>query len=284
MLRSIYEFHRFGRGWNDIGYNFVIDRFGRIWEARAGGVDEPVIGAQAGGYNAYSTGISILGTYSAQRISAAALAALEHLIAWKLSLHGAPCEGRVTVKVTAKGAVYSRFPAGARVSLPRVAGHRDADSTDCPGDALYGELTFARHRAAALAGTPSRLILQPLLGEGGVPAGVIGSLGRLSVSPTAGATVAIQQRTVSHKGQSVLERTIAQAATDGAGRFQVPLTLTPAHGAHGQVTALRAVFAGASGVGACVSDPLELTGRASFATQSAPATLPSGEGAPPRAA
>ena len=61
MLRSIYEFHRYGRGWNDIGYNFVIDRFGRIFEARAGGIDEPVVGAQAGGYNAYSTGIAILG-------------------------------------------------------------------------------------------------------------------------------------------------------------------------------------------------------------------------------
>lgn len=280
MLRSIYEFHRFGRGWNDIGYNFAIDRFGRIWEARAGGIDEPVIGAQAGGYNAYSTGISILGTYSAQRISAAALAALEHLIAWKLSLHGAPCEGHVTVKVTAKGAVYSRFPAGARVSLPRVAGHRDADSTDCPGDALYGELTSARHGAAALAGSPVRLILQPLLGEGGVPAGVIGSLGRLDGSLLAGGAVAIQQRAVSHKGQSVLERTVAQTTTDRAGRFQVPLALTLAHG---QVTALRAVFTGAPGVGACVSDPLELAGRASFATPPAPASPPSGEGAPPRA-
>ncbi|MGH2879508.1 MAG: N-acetylmuramoyl-L-alanine amidase [Solirubrobacteraceae bacterium] len=281
MLRSIYEFHRFGRGWNDIGYNFVIDRFGRIWEARAGGIDEPVIGAQAGGYNAYSTGISILGTYSAQRISAAALAALEHLIAWKLSLHGAPCEGHVTVKVTPKGAVYSRFPAGARVSLPRVAGHRDADSTDCPGDALYGELTSARHAAAALAVSPSRMILQPLLGEGGAASGVIGSLGRLAGQPLVGAAVAIQQRVVSHKGQTVLERTVAQAATDGAGRFQVPLTLTRAHG---QATALRAVFAGAQGAGACVSDPLELVGRASFAAQPAPASPPSGEGAAPHAA
>src|SRR5690348_571013 len=51
ILRSIYQFHRFVRGYNDIGYNFAIDAFGRIWEARAGGVDEPVIGAQAGGYN-----------------------------------------------------------------------------------------------------------------------------------------------------------------------------------------------------------------------------------------
>src|ERR1022692_1501966 len=159
MLRSIYVFHRYTHGWNDIGYNFAIDRFGRIFEARAGGIDEPVVGAQAGGYNVYSTGIAILGTYSAQRISAAALGALEHLIAWKLSLHGAPVEGHVNVRVTPGGAVYSRYPANAPVSLPRVAGHRDADSTDCPGDALYGELAGVRQGAAALVGEPARLTL-----------------------------------------------------------------------------------------------------------------------------
>ena len=52
MLRAIFVFHRYVRGWNDIGYNFVIDLYGRIFEARAGGIDEPVVGAQAGGYNA----------------------------------------------------------------------------------------------------------------------------------------------------------------------------------------------------------------------------------------
>ncbi len=60
-----------------------------------------------------------------------------------------PSLGRVTVRVNPAGAVYSRFPAGARVSLPRIAGHRDADSTDCPGDALYGELPALRQRIPA---------------------------------------------------------------------------------------------------------------------------------------
>jgi N-acetylmuramoyl-L-alanine amidase len=276
MLRSIYEFHRFGRGWNDIGYNFVIDRFGRIWEGRAGGIDEPVVGAQAGGYNAYSTGIAILGSYGAERISPAALSALERLIAWKLSLHGAPCRGHVTVRVTAKGAAYSRFPAGARVSLPRVAGHRDADSTDCPGDALYGQLTGARAGAARLAGPPGRLTLQTLIGAGGLPDGLLGSL-RLDGTPVAAATVAIQQRVVSHRGQSVSERTLAQASTAADGSFDIPFAFTPARalkgtGKHGAGVALRAVCAGGSALPACVSDPLELAGSVSFAP--APATRP----------
>ncbi|HEX5307689.1 MAG TPA: N-acetylmuramoyl-L-alanine amidase [Solirubrobacteraceae bacterium] len=272
MLRAIYEFHRFGRGWNDIGYNFVIDRFGRIWEARAGGIDEAVVGAQAGGYNAYSTGIAILGSYGATRISTAAQAALEHLIAWKLSLHSAPCQGRVTVRVTRGGAIYSRFPAGARVSLPRIAGHRDADSTDCPGDALYGQLAGVRHAAAALAGTPARLTLQSLIGPGGVTSGAIGSLRRLDGSPIAAGPIAIEQRSLARRGEIVRERALAQATTDEQGSFSLAFSsFTPARK---HETPLRAVFAGASGTGACVSEPLTLAGVPGFAPTPAPASAP----------
>src|SRR5207253_10845506 len=90
MLRAIYAYHRFARGWNDIGYNFVVDRFGRIFEARAGGVDEPVVGAQAGGYNLVSTGVAVLGAFASRSISPAAARSLRALLAWKLSLPGVP--------------------------------------------------------------------------------------------------------------------------------------------------------------------------------------------------
>ncbi len=133
MLRAIYVFHRQVRGWHDIGYNFALDRFGRLFEARAGGIDEAVVGAHAGGYNASSTGVAVLGTYSSRPISPAARTWLEQLLSWKLSLHGVGVLGRVVVTVDPAGAAYSRYPAGSEVSLPRVAGHRDADSTDCPG-------------------------------------------------------------------------------------------------------------------------------------------------------
>ena len=79
----------------------------------------------------------MLGSFSATRISPRALSALQRLLAWKLSLHGTPATGRVTVRVNPAGASYSKYPANARVSLRRVSGHRDADSTDCPGNALY---------------------------------------------------------------------------------------------------------------------------------------------------
>ena len=49
---------------------------------------------------------------------------------------------------------FSKYPAGSEVSLPRIAGHRDADATDCPGNALYHELPGIRTRALALSGHP----------------------------------------------------------------------------------------------------------------------------------
>jgi hypothetical protein len=272
MLRSIYDFHRYTRGWNDIGYNFVIDRFGRIFEARAGGIDEPVVGAQAGGYNAYSTGIAVLGTYSSQQISPPARTALEHLLAWKLSLHGAPLEGRVTVRVTRDGAVYSRYPANMPVSLPRVAGHRDADSTECPGDALYGELQAVRRAAAPLAGHTGRATLRLQTAEVvGSPTVLAGSLRLLDGTPVASAPIEIQARKVANKGETVSERTIAQAATNPEGLWSFPITLSP--NPPGTI-ALRALSPGGGNLPTVVSDPLTLAGAVSFNQTPAPGQAP----------
>jgi hypothetical protein len=137
MLRSIYVFHTYSRGWNDFGYNFAIDAYGRIWEGRAGGIDRPVIGAQAGGYNVESFGAVLLGDFSATLPTSAARAALAHLIAWKMALHGVPVTGKVTVEVDPPDAFYTRFRPGQHVSLPRIAGHRDGCTTDCPGYDMY---------------------------------------------------------------------------------------------------------------------------------------------------
>jgi hypothetical protein len=290
MLRAIYAFHRYGRGWNDIGYNFVVDRFGRIFEGRAGGVDEAVIGAQAGGYNYCSTGVAVLGEYGAQRISPAARRALAHLLAWKLSLHGVPIKGRVTVRVNPAGAIYSRFPARAHVSLPRLAGHRDADSTNCPGNALYGELPGLRQATMGLTGRVARLTLAPRRDEAsGAIVALVGALtwleGAVGVEGAegtqaagiAGASVEIQARGSSRRGEVVLEQTLVQAQTAADGSFTVPI---------GQQypgppeMSLRALCPGAAGVPATVSPPIHLAGSVSFRTPSASApTAPPG-GAP----
>jgi hypothetical protein len=222
ILMSIYVYHRYIQGWFDIGYNFAVDAFGRIWEARAGGTDLPVIGAHAGGYNAVSTGTVILGSFVDVLPSAAAINALERLLAWKLSLHGSRTYGRVTVRVSAAGAKYSPYAPGAPVSLPRVAGHRDGDSTSCPGDALYARLPAIRPRITSLAGTPVRLTLQarPTAVTAGAPVELSGRLAQVSGGPLGDATIELQSH--SFPGLPV---SIATVLTGADGRFSIPLTL-----------------------------------------------------------
>jgi len=149
MVLAICRFHRNANGWRDIGYNFLVDRYGTVFEGRAGGIDQPVVGAQAQGYNSVSTGIANIGTFTSAAPTPAALHATAQLLAWKLSLHGVPVTGRVTV--TSGGGASNRFKAGERVAFPRISGHRDADSTECPGGALYARLDEIRAQAAALA-------------------------------------------------------------------------------------------------------------------------------------
>ncbi len=221
MLFAMYQFHRYTRGWNDIGYNFVIDAFGRVWEARKGGIDQAVIGAQAGGYNAVSTGVAMLGSFVSVVPPPVAITALQRLLAWKLSLHGVPVLGRVRVEVNPSDAFYTPFAPGAHVLLPRISGHRDGDSTDCPGDALYARLPSVRTHVAPLTAGAARVTLaapvHPAPVAGAVP--VHGRLGLLSGRPLAGVPVELQLLTASGS------RTIAVANTGRDGSFSVVLAL-----------------------------------------------------------
>ncbi len=67
ILRSIQAFHIDGRGWNDIAYNFAVDKFGGIWEARGGGITNAVIGGHAMGANSETTGVVTLGDFTRRR-------------------------------------------------------------------------------------------------------------------------------------------------------------------------------------------------------------------------
>lgn len=134
LLRGIYAYHTQSKGWSDIGYNFVVDRFGRIWEGRYGGVARPVVGAHTLGYNEHSFAMSALGNFETARPSAALIDAYARLFAWKLSLHGiAASSTRQRV-----GTKYFRA----------INGHRDAGQTACPGKYLYAKLPAIRTLAA----------------------------------------------------------------------------------------------------------------------------------------
>jgi len=162
MVLAIARFHRDHNGWDDLGYNFLVDRYGQVFEGRAGGMDQPVVGAQAQGFNHLSTGIACLGTFGTEALPAPAFEALARTIAWKLAAHATAASGPVTV--TSRGGSASRYAAGRQVTLDRVSGHRDGGRTECPGDALHGQLPALRARVAKLAATmPHPAVAQPAL-------------------------------------------------------------------------------------------------------------------------
>jgi hypothetical protein len=160
VVLGVCLFHRNSRGWNDIGYDFLIDRYGRVFEGRAGGVDAPVIGAQAGGFNSESTGVSMIGNFARSAPPRAAMDSLARLLAWKLGLHGAPATGKT--QVTSAGGPSTGYRAGTRVTVNRISGHRDVDLTSCPGSALYRRLPALRRQVAALQGPISQVSLGPI--------------------------------------------------------------------------------------------------------------------------
>jgi hypothetical protein len=149
IIRSIYTYHVRSNGWNDIGYNFLVDAYGRVFEGRAGGIDRPVIGAHTQGFNVGSVGIAVIGNGSLAPLTAAAREALVNLIAWRLDVAHVDPLGHATM--ISGGS--NRFPAGKSVSLRVVSGHRDANSTDCPGALVYPELDAIAATAQA-TGTP----------------------------------------------------------------------------------------------------------------------------------
>ncbi|MEY6568874.1 peptidoglycan recognition protein, partial [Streptomyces sp. PGLac3x] len=148
VIRGIYRYHTQSSGWRDLGYNFMVDKCGTVYEGRAGGVDKAVLGAHTLGFNSNSTGIAVLGSYSSVKPPKAAVDAVAKLTAWKLGLSGANPKGKVTL--TSGGS--NLYAKGKKVSLHVISGHRDGYSTECPGTRLYGQLGTARSASARLQG------------------------------------------------------------------------------------------------------------------------------------
>jgi hypothetical protein len=153
-VRAIYRYHAITQGWGDIGYNFLIDRSGRIYKGRnshAPGSDadtitgqnasgEGVTGAHARSYNAGSVGVSLLGTLTDRDATPAQKRALEDLLAWEADLHGIDPHGAST---------YTSPIDGRQTTFPNIAGHRDVGQTACPGGAFYATLPQVRDAVAA---------------------------------------------------------------------------------------------------------------------------------------
>ncbi|MFE2427816.1 peptidoglycan recognition protein [Streptomyces sp. NPDC059373] len=150
IIRNIYRDQTQRRGWDDIGYNFLVDKDGTIYEGRHGGIDEPVVGAHTSGFNIGTVGIAAIGTFtSGVAVPAAMLDAIARLTAWKLGRHGVDPRAMATLTCTNTA---SRYHKGVRATVDVVSGHRDVDETLCPGSALHAQLPRIRAEAARLQG------------------------------------------------------------------------------------------------------------------------------------
>ncbi|CAL9556112.1 hypothetical protein SUDANB70_04567 [Streptomyces sp. enrichment culture] len=153
VIRHLYEGQILGRDFDDIGYNFLVDRCGVVYEGRAGGTDRPVTGAHTQGFNHRTVGIAAIGTFTAGTpVPKPMLHAIATLAAWKLGPSDTDPRAEVRL-VSSNGG--SRYAAGTAATLPAVAGHNDGYETSCPGAALHARLPQIREMAAEMQGRAS---------------------------------------------------------------------------------------------------------------------------------
>jgi len=147
IVLGICRYHRNANGWNDIGYNALVDRFGNIYAGRAGGLRKAILGAHSQGFNGQTTGVAAIGTHTSAPITPAAQEGFVSFLAWKLGAHRIPARGKTTL--TSAGGSASRYPAGRRVRINRIFGHGRVGLTACPGAELERQLGALRRATQA---------------------------------------------------------------------------------------------------------------------------------------
>ncbi|MFI5778551.1 N-acetylmuramoyl-L-alanine amidase [Nocardia sp. NPDC051570] len=153
IVRAIFAYHAKTLNWCDIGYNALVDKYGQVFEGRFGGLDRPVQGAHAGGFNENTSGVAIMGDFQTEPPTEEAIQAVGQFIGWRAKIAGLDPKGHTTMY--SEGTDYTPYPEGTAVQLPIVFAHRDVGSTTCPGDAAYALMDRIRDIAASAAGAPS---------------------------------------------------------------------------------------------------------------------------------
>src|SRR5712691_7880300 len=244
-IRAIYYYHAVTQAWGDIGYNFLIDESGRVYEGRYSrpyaasesptGEDASgngVTAAHAQGYNSGTVGIALLGTLTDRDATPAARAALEKLIAWIDSTHGIDPQG---------ASLYTNPVSGTQRTFPNIAGHRDVGATECPGGTFYATLPTVRSDVASLiaptgpdfslAASPSSTATIPGGSVSysvavGATNGFAGSVSLALAGLPGGASASFAPSTLSAPGSALL--TVQTAGTTPPGSY--PLTISGASG------------------------------------------------------
>ena len=139
VIEQIHDFYDFHvgpeRGWPDVAYNFLIDRFGGIWEAREGSLAEPIRGDATGGSQGFAQLASLIGNHVEAPPTPEGIDSLTRLLAWMAHRYRVDTKPGATVAFVSRGS--NRWPAGTEVSAATISGHRDMSETRCPGDSVY---------------------------------------------------------------------------------------------------------------------------------------------------
>lgn len=152
IVRSIYEYHTRTLGWCDLAYNALVDKYGQVFEGRAGGMNRPVEGAHTGGFNRDTWGVAMMGNFEAVPPTPIQLRTTGRLLGWRLGLDRVDPRGRVVL--ASSGGSFARFPIGATPALPAIFTHRDVGATECPGNAAYALMDRIRDIAARFNDPP----------------------------------------------------------------------------------------------------------------------------------
>jgi len=165
-VRAIYHFHAVTLGWGDIGYNYLIDEAGRVYEGRytreywngtyptGDNEDGDVVeSGHALHHNPGSMGIALLGNFTTQAPTAAARTSLVSMLAWASATHGIDPTGTST---------YVNPATGNTITTPNITGHRDYQNTGCPGAALYAQMPSIRSAVAAEISNPPIATYNPV--------------------------------------------------------------------------------------------------------------------------
>ena len=155
QVRNLYQWFTRGLRYNDMAYNFLVDRYGRLYEGRGGGMDQAVIGGHTAGFNDDTFAVSAIGDFRTFRPSATDQAAINEsvasLLAWKLSMAQRDPNG-TTILTSDSGAGTSRYAPGQQANALVIGGHGDIGNTSCPGAVLEAQFPTIRAMVASKMG------------------------------------------------------------------------------------------------------------------------------------